>query len=121
MANQKRVAQSFDSMIKYFLKQYNFATRQDIDRLAQKLDSLEKKISATKHNGNTNEANKNNTKNGSASDMVIDAISGIGTGANFADIQEKTQFDDKKLRNIIYRLNKQGKIRRKKRGVYIPL
>ena len=120
MANQKKGPHNFDSMIKYFLKQYNFATRQDIDRLYSKIENLEKKILSAKLAGNVADGKKE-AKNGSASDMVIEAISDIGTGANFSDIQEKTQFDDKKLRNIIYRLNKQGKIRREKRGIYLPL
>jgi transcriptional regulator NrdR family protein len=34
-------------------------------------------------------------------------------------LKDRTGFDDKKTRNIIYRLRKQGKIKRKRRGVYI--
>jgi predicted transcriptional regulator of viral defense system len=40
-------------------------------------------------------------------------------GARLADIKSKTDYDEKKLRNIIYRLGKQGKITRKKRGIYV--
>jgi DNA-binding transcriptional regulator PaaX len=37
----------------------------------------------------------------------------------FAEIQAKTGFDEKKIRNIIFRLNKTGKIKRKTRGIYV--
>jgi hypothetical protein len=121
MANHKKNSQSFDSMIKNFLRQYNFATKQDINRLIQKIENLDKKIANAQIFTKSADISKTTARNGSASDMVIEVISSIGTGANFTDIQEKTEFDDKKLRNIIYRLNKQGKIRRKNRGVYLPL
>lgn len=119
MSNLKKKSQSFDSMIKNFLSQYNFATKQDINRLIQKIDNLEKKLANIPTPEKNTPATQINPKNGSASEMVVAVISSIGTGANFSDIQEQTQFEDKKLRNIIYRLNKQGKIRRMKRGVYM--
>jgi hypothetical protein len=37
----------------------------------------------------------------------------------FADIKSRTGYEEKKLRNIIFRLNKIGKIKRKERGVYV--
>ncbi len=120
MANRKKQLQSFDSVIRHFLRQYNFATKQDIDRLMQKIENLERHLTAGHPAGKNPGEDACPTRNGSATDTVMDVIAGIGSGANFAEIQEKTQFTDKKLRNIIYRLNKQGKIRRKKRGVYIP-
>jgi len=39
-------------------------------------------------------------------------------GADLADIQAKTGFGEKKLRNIIFRLHKQGRIQRLSRGIY---
>ena len=122
MSTQKKRSPSFDSMIKFFLKQYNFATKQDINRVVQKIENLEKIVAG----GPTLSAKSirpqvRSARSRSASDMVIDVISEFATGANFTDIQSKTQFEDKKLRNIIYRLTKQGKIRRKKRGVYLTV
>ena len=121
MANQQKRLQSFDTMIRHLLKQCNFATRQDIDQLTQKIDKIERKLSAIPGDGKGTSPKVHPSGNGSASDMVLDVIADMATGANFVEIQEKTRFNDKKLRNIIYRLNKQGKIQRKKRGVYIPL
>ncbi|MCF8023887.1 MAG: hypothetical protein K9J79_12315 [Desulfobacteraceae bacterium] len=113
---QRKRNPSFDSMIKFFLKHYNIATKQDISRLAEKIESLEKsiqKMPAAQKSSTAQEKAK------SASDVVLNIIKNIGGGASFSDIKARTDFDDKKLRNIIYRLNKQGKIRRKKRGTYV--
>ena len=41
-------------------------------------------------------------------------------GVTVAMIRKKTGFDEIQIRNIIYRARQQGKIKRKKRGVYIP-
>ncbi len=119
MADQKKQSYSFDSIFRNFLKQYNFATKQDIDKLIQRIDRLEKNIINAGMDRKSAGTNENTPGNRPASDRVIDVIAGIDTGANFAEIQKKTQFEDKKLRNIIYRLTKQGKIVRKKRGVYL--
>jgi DNA-binding transcriptional regulator PaaX len=51
--------------------------------------------------------------------VVLDAIKRSKQGIDFAAIQAKTGFDEKKIRNIIFRLNKIGKIKRKSRGIYI--
>ncbi len=119
MAYQEKNMQTFDTMIEHLLQQCGLVTKQDIDRLAQKIDHLGKKLSPSPGEGKDAPRNLLTSKNGSASDMVMDVIAGIATGADFAAIQEKTQFNEKKTRNIIYRLNKQGKVKRIKRGVYI--
>ena len=54
-----------------------------------------------------------------AVDMVFETIKRSREGMRFADIQAKTGFGEKKIRNIIFRLNKIGKIKRKSRGIYI--
>ena len=51
--------------------------------------------------------------------MVLGVVKASKKGVCFNDIQAKTGFNDKKLRNIIFRLNKLEKITRKSRGVYI--
>ena len=53
-----------------------------------------------------------------AVDVVFDVISRSREGLGFTDIQAKTGFGDKKIRNIIFRLHKNGKIKRKRRGTY---
>lgn len=112
---QRKRNPSFDAMIKFFIKHYNIATRQDISKLAEKIDSLEKTVAKMAAHGPA--AGKDKTK--SSSDVVLNVIRNMDGGAGFSDIKARTDFDDKKLRNIIYRLNKQGKIQRKKRGIYV--
>jgi hypothetical protein len=53
-----------------------------------------------------------------ASDTVLNAITGSKSGVTSADLAEKTGFDKKKLANITFRLRKQGKIKSVSRGVY---
>ncbi len=121
MADQEKYMQSFDVMIGLMLQQFSLVTKQDIGRLAQKIENLEKKLSPIANDDKDASRNPLPSGKGSASDRVMDVIAGIATGADCAAIKKNTQFNDKKIRNIIYRLNKQGKIKRKKRGVYIPL
>jgi hypothetical protein len=40
-------------------------------------------------------------------------------GLNFSEIQARTGFGDKTIRNVLYRLNRKGAIERKSWGVYI--
>ena len=54
----------------------------------------------------------------SATDRVLDLIKRSRNGVTITQIREQTGYDDKKLRNIIYRLNQRGKITRISRGSY---
>lgn len=106
----------FDTMVRYFLQEYDIPARRDLDKIHKKLDRLEKVLK--------NQSRKNPGRpliqNGkSATDLVIDAIKKYKNGVRFADVQRDTGFDDKKIRNIIFRLDKLGKIVRVSRGVYV--
>ena len=57
-------------------------------------------------------------KKEAASDKVLDVIKNQEEGADFKKIKAETKFDDKKIRNIIFRLHKLGQIEKVKRGVY---
>jgi len=121
---QRKRSPSFDAMVKFFQQHYNFATKQDINRLVDKIDNLEKSIKEVlAPQKTTRNAAPKKKKAGpakqSASDTVLDVITNAKTGINFSQIKAKTGFEDKKLRNIIYRLGKLGKIKNKKRGIYI--
>ncbi|MBL7179676.1 MAG: hypothetical protein ABIK98_08775 [Pseudomonadota bacterium] len=54
-----------------------------------------------------------------ASDTVLKIIRRHQKGVGIPTLRAKTGFDDKKIRNIVHRAVKQGKIRRSGRGVYI--
>ena len=55
----------------------------------------------------------------SARDAVLAVIAGHRKGIRFPVLKEKTSLEDQKLRNIIFRLNKSGKIKRAGRGLYV--
>jgi aspartate aminotransferase-like enzyme len=123
MSRKKGKAVSFDAMVKFFMQHYNIPTKKDVDRMMAKLDRLENLIKtamaspAFKLKGQPGQRQPTVT----AVDMVFDLISRSQEGLGFSDIQIKTGFGDKKIRNIIFRLNKIGKIKRKRRGTYVAV
>ena len=52
-------------------------------------------------------------------DKVLNIINSSEKGVDSPTLKKKTGFDDKKVRNIIFRSMKQGKIKRAERGVYV--
>ena len=52
-------------------------------------------------------------------ETVVGIVRGSRKGITVATIRKKTGFSEIQIRNIIYRARQQGKIKRKKRGVYI--
>jgi hypothetical protein len=123
MSRRKGKAVSFDAMVKFFMQHYDIPTKKDVDRLMAKLDRLENLIRATvtgsvyQLKGQRGQRQPTVT----AVDIVFDVIRRSREGLGFADIQAKTGFGDKKIRNIIFRLNKIGKIKRKQRGTYVAV
>jgi len=53
------------------------------------------------------------------SDTVMSIIKGSRKGVDSATLERKTGFNNQKIRNNIFKLTKQGKIKRVGRGVYI--
>jgi hypothetical protein len=125
MAKKRGKAVSFDAMVKYFMQTYQVPTKKDVDKLLERLDHLEKMIKAAGGSGRTRRPPAEKTSRAkaalSASDAVLEVIKAYKEGVGFGEIQEKTGFGEKKLRNIIFRLNKMDKIKRVGRGVYLAL
>lgn len=128
MARKKGKSPSFDAMVKFFMQYYNIPTRQDVDKLMAKMDRIEKliKMSAATRAGRLGSgrtAAKGRPSIAKAamtsSDKALEVIKRFKKGVGFAEIQVKTGFESKKLRNIIFRLHKNGKIVRKSRGIYV--
>ena len=128
MVKKKGKSVSFDAMVKFFLQYYNIPTRNDIIKLMDKVDRLEMLIKSSLINGKGAaisgiQVSKSKTPTGrtatTSTDSALEVIKRFRKGVAFADIQARTGFEDKKLRNIIYRLHKMGKIVRKSRGLYI--
>ncbi len=125
MAKKKGKSVSFDAMVKFFMQYYNIPTRKDIDKLMAKMDHLEMLIKSSAVTGKGGSISGETVSKSKAStgrtytDETLDVIKRFRKGVGFANIQARTGFGDKKLRNIIYRLHKMGKIVRKNRGLYI--
>ena len=126
MAKRKGKSVSFDAMVKFFMKSYNIPTRKDVEKLIVRLDRLETLIKSRTGAGARGRiarkvvvAGRRGPGGKTASDTVQDIVKKSRKGVGFADIQAKTGYDEKKLRNIIFRLNKLGRIKRKSRGLYV--
>jgi predicted Rossmann fold nucleotide-binding protein DprA/Smf involved in DNA uptake len=115
---------SFDAMVLFFMKRYNIPTKRDIEKLMTKLDRLEtilnQHYTIETRSRNLRTRIQSGRPGMTASDTVLEIIKETGDdGVNFAEIQDKTGFDEKKIRNIVFRLNKLGIIKRKNRGIYV--
>jgi predicted transcriptional regulator of viral defense system len=54
-----------------------------------------------------------------ATDQVVKIIKRSKKGVDVPTLKKKTGFEDKKIRNILNRSSKQGKIKGAGRGVYV--
>ena len=127
MARRKTKNISFDAMVKFFMHSYKIPTTRDVERLMTRLDQIEKLIKSTQSTRRGRRAvahsvgarKPRSRSNSSAVEQVLEVIRGVKQGAGMPEIKTKTGFDDKKVRNIIFRLNKNGSIERVSRGVYV--
>ncbi len=111
MAKKKGKSVSFDAMIKFFMQYYNIPTRKDIDKLMAKMDRLEKLVKMSSATGRGRGVAVGAATKGRAStrrsvrtssDMALDIIKRFKKGVGFSEIQVRTGFEEKKLRNIIF-------------------
>jgi hypothetical protein len=109
-------------MVKFFLHTYDIPTKRDVEKIMARLDRLESLISSAAAAAGPGRGRGTRRRSGvPAAEAVLDTIKRSRQGLKFADIQAKTGFVDKKIRNIIFRLNKLGKIKRHSRGVYVAI
>ena len=117
---------SFDAMVKFFMHQYKIPTTNDVEKIIARLDRLEKLIkqsNAARPNRSAGKAPAG-TRAGrgrpgeNSTDVVLKTIAAAKKGIGVADIQTRTGYDPKKIRNIIFRLGKSRKIVRVSRGIY---
>ncbi len=118
MTKRKGKPVSFDAMVKFFMHNYNIPTKRDIDRLNDRLERLEKLIKTMSPQNRRTKEKSNDASPKSATETVLDLIKHSKKGIGIAEIRAQTGYDDKKLRNIIFRLNKMEKIMRVSRGSY---
>ena len=54
-----------------------------------------------------------------ATDQILKIIKRSKKGVDVPTLKKKTGFDDKKVRNIVFRAAKEGRIKKSGRGVYV--
>jgi len=62
---------------------------------------------------------KKATPQATATEQILDIIKRFKKGVDVPTLKEKTGFDDKKVRNIVFRASKDGKIKKTGRGIYV--
>jgi len=120
MTRKKGKSVSFDAMVKFFIQNYNIPTKNDFEKLQARLDKIERLLKSASPRGRSTDKIKGTAKSvpTTALDTVFDVIQRSHNGSSFKDIQAITGYDDKKIRNVIFRLNKMEKIKRQRRGIY---
>jgi len=124
MARKPKKTVSFDAMVKFFLRNYNIPTRKDVDKIITRLERLEKlvkSVNSTRGRRGVLGRPGRGRAGMTASDTVLEVIGEYKDGVGFAEIQNRTGFNEKKIRNIIFRLDKIGKIQRISRGIYVAV
>ncbi len=120
MARRKGKSVSFDAMVKFFMQYYNIPTKKDIIKLIERMDRLEQVIKESELSGKGSRSSTSASRPAkTSSNRVLEVIKRFKKGVGFTEIQKRTGYGEKKLRNIIYRLHKTKQIYRKSRGVYI--
>ncbi len=117
MSNNMDLGTNWEGFIKMLLQRLDMPTKEDINTLHNRLDTLEQLI-AQKQPYTKKQKVVQPGKRRSASATVLKIIASYPEGTNFKTIRAATGFDDKKLRNIIFRLDKIGRIKRVQRGIY---
>jgi hypothetical protein len=121
MPRKKGIATNPDAIAKLFIEHYNIATQKDLAKLNARLNRIEiqlKLYSSGKNFPVKYKVPHSNSKI-TSTDIVYDLIKHSKKGLKFVEIQAQTEFKDRTIRNILYRLHQNGIIQRKSRGVYI--
>jgi len=119
MKKKRNKSISFDAMVKFFMQSYDIPMGKDIKKISLRLDRIETLItSLIAGEKSLLKTPSPNIKN-SLTSTVLNIIKQFENGVSILEIKAETGLNDKKLRNIIYRLHNNNQIKRKKRGVYI--
>lgn len=145
MAKNSKSADQLDKIISTLVDMYDIPKKTDIERLIERLEKVEEAIQNSGLDGASpiNAKEKISMRRGrkpgpkpgkkpvrkkqpsdskeTASGVVLEVITMARRGADFSRIKKKTGFEDKKLRNIIFRLKKNKMIKPLRRGVYVSI
>ncbi len=118
MKKKRSKSISFDAMVKFFMQSYDIPTGKDIKKISLQLDRIEALITSLSAGDKTVLKSQTPNIKISLTNRVLNIIKRFENGVSIAEIKAETGLEDKKLRNIIYRLHNNAQIKRKKRGVY---
>jgi hypothetical protein len=116
-----------EAMMRFFLQYYNIPTKKDIDKILARIDRLERVIRNMERGVPTGELKPHSArKTGkhrrqgkvTATDKILAILRDAPKGVDVPRLKTISGYEDKKVRNIIFRLQKQGVIKRIGRGVY---
>lgn len=123
MTRRKTKQVSFDAMVKLFMRNYSIPSKKDVEMIMDRLDRIEDLLRQTTAavkvrrpavvTGKTGRA-----RTSTATETVLEIIRRARDGIGVAEIRQKTGYAVKKIHNIIYRLDKAGRITRLRRGIY---
>jgi len=117
MVEKPELGTNWEGFIKMLLNRLDIPTKEDIILLHGRLDKLEQLL-YQKKTGTAKKRPKQGLRRKSASSIVLEVFANHPEGTNFKTVKAATRFEDKKLRNIIFRLDKIKRIKRVKRGIY---
>lgn len=117
MVEKPELGTNWESFIKMLLHRLDIPTKEDISFLHGRLDKLEQLL-YQKQPAARKDKTRPTARRKSSSSVVLDVIANHPKGTDFKTIKAATGFDDKKLRNIIFRLDKIKRIKRVTRGIY---
>jgi len=110
---------NFESLISGFLSKLELATKSDVQSLMERIDHLEQMIaSVATDSGIRKKQESKSAANQRISEQVLEILSNKDSPMTYAQLKEVSDFDEKALRNVIYRLNKLGRIETVRRGQY---
>ena len=120
-----------NSVAQLLLKALDIPTKEDIQLLMAKIERIERLIKTGKVDNSSIKKNlsKNLSSEGeiegelkpkkTGANVILSIIQNADEGITFNEIKKKSGFEEKRIRNIIFRLNKAGKVKNIRRGVYI--
>ncbi len=120
MTQKKDAPYTWEAFVQLVLHELKIPTKKDILEIHKRLDKIEQLVTHA-HPDMKKEGGGKTWKRKTAAVIVHEKILQHPKGINFKTIKSLTGYDDKKLRNIIYRLDKMGKIEKIGRGVYKPV
>jgi hypothetical protein len=115
----KALQNEFKAIEKKMEKLITAVEKSEKPKVAKKTTAKPVKARSTKRSPTQKAPAKKKTAQPTATDQVLNIIKRSKKGVKTATLMTKTGFDLKKVRNILQRTYKQGKIKRVGKGIYV--